>query len=175
MRFVLTGEWSRNRLLRLILLMFLFYISVFWLTNGLLYFQKMGLTVQSVVEYYRGSEARYLQPRTYQGLLEISHFHLFAMGILIMTLTHLALFVPMPVRIKFWSILSCFASAFLDEASAWLVRFVSPLFAYVKIASFLVLEGSLAFLVLATFIALLGNLPKAYNDDAPSFPPGKSS
>lgn len=172
MRFVITGEWNRNRLLRLILLMFLFYTSFFWLTNALLYFQKMGLTFQSVVEYYRGSEARYLQPRTYQGLLEISHFHLFAMGILIMTLTHLALFVPMPIRVKFWSILSCFASAFLDEGSSWLVRFLNPWFAYVKIASFLVLEGSLGFLVIATCMALIGNAPKAYNDDARCSPPG---
>ena len=102
MRFVITGEWRRNSLLRLIIALFLLYTAGLWVTNALLYFNKMKLTPTSVVEYYRGSEERFTRPRTYQGLLEISHFHLFAMGILILTLTHLVLFVPLPVRLKFW-------------------------------------------------------------------------
>ncbi|MEX0827915.1 MAG: hypothetical protein WD005_03080, partial [Haliea sp.] len=72
MRFVISGEWTRNRLLRLIIFFFLAYIAVFWLTNALLYFLKMDLTYQSVVDYYLGSEEKFLQPRSYQGLLEIS-------------------------------------------------------------------------------------------------------
>jgi uncharacterized membrane protein len=95
MRFVVTGEWSRNRLLQVIILMFVVYVGVLWLTNALLYFSKMGLTVQSVTDYYLGSEERFLQPRSYQGMLEVSHFHFFAMGLLLLTLTHLMLFVPM--------------------------------------------------------------------------------
>ena len=49
MRFVVTGEWGRNGLLRLVLLLFLVYVAFFWLTNWLLYFQKMDLDPSSVV------------------------------------------------------------------------------------------------------------------------------
>lgn len=164
MRFVISGEWTKNTLLRLIILFFLFYIALLWLTNGLLYFHKMGLTYQSVVDYYIGSESKYLQPRSYQGLLEISHFHLFAMGILILTLTHLLLFVPLPIGLKVALVILSFSSAFLDEASGWLIRFVHPAFAYLKIVSFVVLEISLLMVILCVSYALLTKQPSAYTN-----------
>jgi len=47
--------------------------------------------------YGRGSDAAFTQPRSFKVLLEISHFHLFAMGILVLTMTHLVLFAPIGV------------------------------------------------------------------------------
>jgi hypothetical protein len=146
-RFVVTGEWSRNRLLQLIVVLYSVYVAALWTTNALLYFSKMGLTTASVVEYYLGSEERFLSPRSYQGLLEVSHFHLFAMGMLLLVLTHLALFVPVSPRAKAVLVVLPFLAAFLDEGAGWLVRFVSPGFAALKIAGFLLLQGSLAALV----------------------------
>ncbi len=143
MRFVVTGEWSRNRLLQTIVVLYVVYVFGLWLTNFGLYFNKMGLTYASVVEYYLGSEERFLQPRSYQGLLEVSHFHFFAMGMLLLVLTHLMLFVPIRNRTKAWLIVLPFASAFLEEGAGWLIRFVHPGFACLKIGSFLLLQGSL--------------------------------
>ena len=117
MRFVVTGEWNRNRLLQVIVLLYALYVAALWLTNALLYFEKMGLSPSSVVEYYRGDEERFLQPRTYQGMLEVSHFHLFAMGMLLLVLTHLMLFVPLADRAKAWLIAVPFLSAGLDEGA----------------------------------------------------------
>ncbi len=147
MRFVVTGEWTRNRLLQTIVSLYAFYVAGLWLTNALLYFNKMNLTPTSVVDYYLGSDERFLSPRSYQGLLEVSHFHLFAMGLLLLVLTHLMLFVPLRNRTKAWLIVIPFLSALLDEGAGWLVRYVSPQFAYAKIAGFLLLETSLAVLV----------------------------
>lgn len=147
MRFVITGEWSRNRLLQTIVVLYSLYVMGLWVTNALLYFQKMGLTAESVVSYYRGNEELFLSPRTYQGLLEVSHFHFFAMGMLLLVLTHLMLFVPLSGALKAWLIAVPFLSAFVEEGSSWLVRFAHPGFAYLKITSFLVLQASLALLV----------------------------
>jgi len=165
MRFVITGEWSKNRLLQLIIVFFVVYVAALWLTNALLYFQKMDLTYTSVTEYYLGSEEKFLQPRTYQGMLEISHFHLFAMGILLLTLTHLMLFVPLRADIKPWFIIIPFTAALLDEGGGWLVRFVHPLFAYVKIAGFVVLEGSLAVLICVSLWAVFAGTQDAYRNE----------
>ena len=93
MRFVITGEWSRNRLLQTIIVLYCFYVALLWVTNALLYFEKMGLDYASVVSYYHGDAERIMSPRSYAGLLEVSHFHLFAMGMLLLVLTHL---VPGP-------------------------------------------------------------------------------
>ena len=147
MRFVITGEFSRNRLLQTIVVLYSLYVVGLWLTNALLYFARMDLSYLSVVEYYLGSEERFLSPRSYQGLLEMSHYHLFAFGMLIMVLTHLVLFVPLPNRAKLWLIVIPFLAGLLDEGAGWLVRYAHPLFAYVKIAGFLLLEASLAVLV----------------------------
>jgi len=166
MRFVITGEWTRNRLLMAIIILFSVYIAMLWLTNLLLYFHKMGLTYQSVVEYYLGSEERFLQPKSYQGLLEISHFHLFAMGILLLTLTHLMLFVPLRPELKAWLIAVPFFSALADEGGGWLVRFVHPMFAYVKISGFLLLEGSLAVLIMVSLWAVFAGSQGTYNGNA---------
>jgi hypothetical protein len=162
MRFVITGEWSKNGLLQLIIVLFIIYVGVLWLTNALLYFNKMNLTYASVAEYYLGSEEKFMQPRSYQGMLEISHFHFFAMGMLLLTLTHLMLFVPLPVERKPWFIIIPFTSALIDEGSGWLVRFVHPLFAYLKIAGFLALEISLAVLMACSLWAVFVGSQRNY-------------
>ena len=164
MRFVITGEWSKNRLLQLIIVIFIIYVAGLWLTNGLLYFQKMNLTPTSVTEYYLGSEERFLQPRTYQGMLEVSHFHLFAMGLLLLTLTHLMLFVPISSDLKAWFIIIPFTSALVNEGSSWLVRFVHPLFAYLKITGFLALEISLAVLIMVSLWAVFVGSQENYRN-----------
>jgi hypothetical protein len=161
-RFVVTGEWSRNRLLQTIVALYSLYVAGLWLTNALLYFSKMSLTAPSVVEYYLGSEERFLSPRSYQGLLEVSHFHLFAVGMLLLVLTHLVLFVPVRNSIKAWLIAVPFGAALLDEGSGWLVRYGHPVFAYAKIAGFLLLETSLAALIGVSLWAVFAGSQRHY-------------
>jgi hypothetical protein len=170
-RFVITGEWSRNRLLQTIVALYSFYVAGLWLTNALLYFSKMSLTYTSVVEYYLGSDERYLSPRSYQGLLEVSHFHLFAMGMLLLVLTHLALFVPVRNEVKAWFVAVPFGAALLDEGAGWLVRFVHPGFAYAKIAGFLLLQASLAALVGLSLWAVFSGTQRNYAGGAGGPPP----
>jgi hypothetical protein len=161
-RFVVTGEWSRNRLLQTIVALYALYVAALWLTNALLYFQKMSLSYASVVSYYRGNEELYLSPRSYQGLLEVSHFHLFAMGMLLLVLTHLMLFVPLKGSVKAWLIAVPFLSGFLDEGASWLVRFAHPGFAYLKIAGFLLLQASLAVLIAVSLWAVFAGSGEEY-------------
>ena len=162
MRFVVTGEWSRNRLLQTIVVLYVVYVFGLWLTNFGLYFHKMGLSYAAVVEYYLGSEERFLQPRSYQGLLEVSHFHFFAMGMLLLVLTHLMLFVPIKNATKAWLIVLPFAPAFLEEGASWLIRFVHPSCAYLKIASFLLLQGSLFALMAISLWSVFAATSRSY-------------
>ena len=126
------------------------YVGILWLTNGLLYFNKMTLAPSSVVAYYLGSPEQFTSPRTYQGLLEVSHFHLFAIGMLLLVMTHLMLFVPLSGRAKAWLISVPFFAGLLDEGASWMVRYGGEAFAIVKVAGFLLLQGSLAVLVVVS-------------------------
>lgn len=174
MRFNVTGEWGRNDLLRLVLTLFLVYVLLFWVTNWILYFQKMTLNPASVVTYYLGDPANeFGQPaRPLGALAEVAHFHLFAMGLLVMTLTHLLLFLPISPRTKATLVIIAFTSALVDEGAGWLVRYVHPAFAWLKVAGFLALQTSLFGLVTALFVGVLRPGRNAYTDGERSSEPG---
>ena len=154
MRFFATGEQNRQLLMNSLILMFLGYIFLLWISNGLMYFHKMDLTPISVVSYYLGSEEDFTQPKSYQSLLEVSHFHLFAMGMLVLTLTHLMIMTQLSTLVKVWLSALIYLSAIANEAAGWLVRYAHPDFAYFKIASFILLELSLAALILLVTLSL---------------------
>jgi hypothetical protein len=148
-----------------IVLFFLFYCFAFWLTNFGLYLE-MGLSYQGVVEHYLGSPEKFTRPKSIRGLMEVSHFHLFAMGIFLVSLMHLLLFVPVNGLLKLALIVAAFTSAFLDEASGWLIVFVSPTFAYMKIASFVVLQLSLITTIVLSVWSVAMSQRNAYSDSA---------
>jgi hypothetical protein len=132
----------------------LFFVFL-WITNLLLYLQ-IGFSYDSVVKYYLGSEQDFRPPRSYLGMLEEAHFHFFAMAIILVTLNHLILFTKISNFWKMVLILSSFLSAFGDIAGGWLIRYVSPEFAYLKIASLIVLQVSLAALMIIVIWFLYG-------------------
>ena len=119
MRFVITGEWNRNKLLQTIVVCYSFYVSLLWITNALLYFNKMNLSPSSVVAYYLGNEEAFL--------------------------------IAVP-----------FFSAFLDEGAGWLVRFVSPDFAILKVLGFVLLQASLATLIFISLWSIFQGNSKNY-------------
>ena len=175
MRFVVTGEWTRNRLLKTIVWCFFTYTLILWLSNFGLYFAKMSLYPSSVVEYFRGNPDTFTQPKSLYGLLEMLHFHSFAMGILLMTLTHLVLFVPISMRTKAIGIAVAFTSGLGGELSGWGVRFVHPLFAYAKISFFLLLQCSILWLMISVARALLAGAPGDYSGQQTSHPPSHTA
>jgi hypothetical protein len=170
-RFVVTGELNRNHLLQVIVVCYCVYVALLWLTNALLFFHKMELSTASVIAYYRGDEELFLSPRSYVGMLEVSHFHLFAIGMLLLVLTHLMLFVPLRASTKAWLIALPFAAGLLDEGAGWLVRFVHEGFAFAKLAGFLLLQASLAALVAISLWSVFSGSQRHYGSGSPNGPP----
>lgn len=170
MRFTVTGEWDHNRLLQVVVVLYSFFVILLWFTNWMLYFDAMDLTTASVVDHYLGNEEEFRAPRTYRGMVELAHFHLFAMGMLMMVLTHLALFVPVKPGWKIALIVVPFFSALASEGAGWLVRYGGAGFAWTKIAGVLLLQGSLAALVgIALWSVFAGNQAQNYAGADPDF------
>lgn len=153
-----TGGFQNHPLMRMTLAWTMVFAAGLWATNAAMYLRRMDLTPSSVQAYYLGSAEEFSQPRSAASMLEVSHAHLATMGVMILLLTHLAIFAPWEDRTKRWVIGLGFGSALLGEASGWLVRFVSPSFAVLKIACFLTLQSVLALLiaVLAMFLYKAG-------------------
>lgn len=155
MRFMITGEHRRKTLLNTIILLFLGYVVMLWVSNALLFFRDMGLSYEDVVGYYLGNPEEFTNPRTFSGMLEVLHFHAFAMGILVLTLVHLMLFAEISNGAKVFWLWVPFLFTIGNEAAGWLVRFVAPEFAYLKIFTFLGLQFGLGGVVLITLWSII--------------------
>jgi hypothetical protein len=154
MKYMEKGGFKHNPLMRLTLSLVLLFLVFFWLTNFSMYFMNMNLRPQSVVDYYLGTPDGFSVPKTYEGLALTSHFHFPMMASVILLLTHLVIFVPWPRWIKVTLIATAFMSAFFQELSSWLVRFVHPAWAWVKVLSFMTLQVVM-FVLLASLAAYL--------------------
>ena len=163
MRYFVSGEQQRKLLLNALVLMFLAYMFLQWISNGMMYFHRMDLTIESVVTYYNGNEEQFIPAKSYDGMLEVLHFHLFSMGMLAVTLTHLMLMTDFSTRLKIWLSSLTFFSAIAEELGGWLVRFAHPDFAYFKIAMFITLECSLFVLITTVVLSLLSARKKINN------------
>jgi len=148
-KYLQSGGFQNQPLMRLTLGLALLLLAGFWITNLALYFAHMGLDPASVADYYRGNEARFLPARSAQSLLEVTHMHLPMFALVLLLLTHLLLFAPMRTAVKVAFIVTAFGSALLSEAAGWMTRFWHPGFAWLKVAMFLAFQGTLAYLIVA--------------------------
>ena len=162
MQYMQKGGFQSNPMMRLTLGFTTLLLVGFVVSNFTIYFSKMGLTPDSVIAYYNGSEEDFRPARTFGSMIEVTHGHLPVMAMLILMLTHLVIFSPLTKTQKIVLISVSFLSALLDEGSGWLVRFVHPDFAWLKIISFLTLQASLIFLLifLSSFLIRTPPMPE---------------
>lgn len=154
MKYLERGGFQTQSLMRLTLGLSIALLSLFWVTNLALFVSRLGFTPASIASYYLGSEADYRPPRTAGAMLEVTHAHLPMMALVILLLTHLLIFAPYAKRTRVLLIVGAFLSAALDEGAGWLVRFVHPGFAIVKLAAFVSLQGILGFLLVGLALFL---------------------
>src|SRR3989304_7205839 len=154
MKFLVNGGGNNGRLLQIILLFTLFYFLLLWVTNILIYIERIGFDYISVVEYYLGSEGSFRNPISYLGLLEITHIHLFLFSMALLLVNHLTAFLRLHWFLKLLLILVSFISGLLDIGSGWLIRYASPTFAYLKISSFILFQASFFILAVLSFFSL---------------------
>lgn len=167
MKYMQEGGFQNNALMRLTLALTLGILAAFWATNLGMYFSRMSLRPGSVVAYYNGSEEEFRPARSAASMLETTHMHLPMMGMVLLFLTHLLIFIPMSRPAKVGLIGSAFVSAVFAEGAGWLVRFVSPAFAPLKVIGFLGLQASLAWLIGAVSLFLIRAARRQAGSHAP--------
>jgi hypothetical protein len=125
--------------IRLIYSLFLVFTLIGLATIWFLQFQRIGISYERVVTYYLGGEmgGQIFFAKNLNALLEETHFHAFTMSVVFLILAHLFLATSIPKSAKLFFILTTFFSHVSDMAGSWLTRMLSPLFAYLLIASWL--------------------------------------
>jgi len=149
MKYLQSGGFQEQPLMRLTLGLALLLLAGFWVTNLGLYFSHMSLDPASVVDYYRGNEAEFRPARSAVGMLEVTHMHLPMFALVFLLLTHLMIFAPLRSLVKVVLIAAAFGSALLSEAAGWMTRFWHPGFAWLKVAMFVLMQATLGWLILA--------------------------
>jgi hypothetical protein len=97
-----------------------------------------GLSYDNILRYYLGSKD---YPSTYPGmdfncLISFSHTHVIATGLMLFCLGLVFLFTgTLPRWLKNFVLIGSFAALFLSESSFWLIKYVTPLGAYLLIFS----------------------------------------
>ena len=156
MKYLQSGGFEHNPLMRLTLGLALLLLIGFWATNIALYFQHMTLDPASVVTYFRGSETDFVPPRSAAGMLEVTHMHLPMFALVLLLLTHLLIFAPVRYALKVAFVIVAFSSALLSEAAGWMTRFWHPGFAWLKVSMFVVFQATLGWLILGLSAFLIG-------------------
>jgi hypothetical protein len=117
---------------------------------------RMGLDPHSIAAHYRGGESEMSFPKTFWQLVEVSHFHLFTIPVVVLILSHLLYATPAPTRLRVYLTSITFAGAFLDAVGPWTVRYLSAGFAYLLIVGWLFLAGGGLLIVALTLVSMWG-------------------
>ncbi|PCI31381.1 MAG: hypothetical protein COB53_13275, partial [Elusimicrobia bacterium] len=162
-------------LMRIPLFLSLVFLGLMVVVNFAMYFSRMSFYPSSVKDYYLGSEAAFTAARSYGSMLEVTHMHLPMMAIVMLVLTHLYLFAPISKNAKIGITVGAFAAALFSEGSSWLVRFVHPDFAILKVIAFVSLQSVLIFLIgglgyMLLFVGRAAKIAAAEKPDPASLP-----
>lgn len=126
---------------------------------------RSGFTPASVGDYYAGGGEQYA--KTAGELLELTHFHLFSMPLLLFVQGHLFLMTRWPQALKKWIVIAAFTGAALDLAAPWLIVYVSRELWIAKLAGRVLLGPSL----LAFTIVPLVEMWRPSPGESPPEPP----
>jgi len=119
-------------------------------------FGRMGLDPQAIATHYRGGESEISFPKTFWQLVEVSHFHLFTIPVVVLILSHLLYGTPASARLRVWLTTITFGGALLDAVGPWAVRYLAAGFAYVLIVGWMLLGGGCFLMVALTLFAMWG-------------------
>lgn len=143
--FTRKNNWlsDASREIRLIYTLFLIFALIGHLTFLAISIDRIGSSYEEIVGHYRGAEGEEMAfPKEFSELLEVTHFHAYIEGIVLLVLAHLFVAAPVSPGTKFWVIGLSFGSTLLDLISPWAIRYLSALAAYGQILAWTGMGGS---------------------------------
>jgi hypothetical protein len=109
---------------RLIMTYFLLFMLLATGVSVFMSYQRTQLTPGGGADYYRGSDDRMNFPKEPTELMETTHFHLFIMPLIFLTVGHLFLMSSWSGGWKTFIVSTCFAYILLDIAKPWMIRYI---------------------------------------------------
>ncbi|MEA3370444.1 MAG: hypothetical protein U9Q40_03820 [Campylobacterota bacterium] len=131
---------------------FLLFSLLLLLSGVMLFEHKIGFGVEEIRTYYLGNSEQFANAKTYDGLLKTVLPHIIAFGVLSMVLLHFLIFTKLRENSSIKKVIYLlFISAFLEIFSPFFIISGADGFAYIKIASFVVFEALIVYIVWLLF------------------------
>ncbi len=135
MRFFISSNIKNNPPLYLTVVLFLISSFVYWVITWFVYGERYGLTYRKMFTYFF-SDPEFPEKIPLSQLLEDVHINFFLLIVFLIVLASIFIHKCMRDSVKYALIGTAFLSAVLEIASGFLIYFLSPIFIYLKIASF---------------------------------------
>jgi hypothetical protein len=117
---------------------------------------RIGWSPHAIAVYYRGGESEMNFPKQLWQMVEVSHFHLFSVPIVVLILAHLVSATRLSTRARVVLTVTTFLGAALELAGPWAVRYVAGGFAYALLAGWVLLAAGMSCMVVISLAAMWG-------------------
>jgi hypothetical protein len=129
---------------------------------------RVGFVPEKIAIYYRGGESEMSFPKTFWQLMEVSHFHLFTVPVVVLILSHLLYATPVSTSWRVRLTLATYGGALLEALGPWSVRYLSASCAWGLLLGWGLLAGGSCVIVVISLVSMWG--PKSWIDRAPRSP-----
>jgi hypothetical protein len=126
---------------------------------------RIGWSPHAIAVYYRGGESEMSFPKQLWQMVEVSHFHLFSVPIVVLILSHLVSATRLSVRARIRLTVTTYLGAALELAGPWAVRYVAGGFAYALLAGWVLLAAGMSSMVVISLWAMWGPDRWSFRDD----------
>lgn len=127
---------------------YLVFSTLLLISSVMIFEQKIGFDINSVIGYYRGDEALFIPPKSISGVLKIVLPHIFVFGLFGMVLLHFIVFTSQRDKIFVkWLIYLFFITSLIEIFSPIMIILGFDTFAYLKLLSFFIFEFLLVFVL----------------------------
>ncbi len=147
---VTDGIWGLRWEAKVIYTVFLAFSLLGYGVMGVMMATRTGFTPDSIAAYYAGNEAAGIYAKTVGELLEVTHYHLFAIPLFLFVLGHVFLLCAGPShRVKILALVAAFLGAALHIVAPWLIVYVTPILSPLVLVARVLLGGSLLLFIVA--------------------------
>lgn len=135
---------------KLSILYYLIFSLLLIVSAVMLFENKIGFSFNGVLEYYIGSDERFIPAKSAGGILKLVLPHIFVFGLFAMVLMHFLVFTNLRYKKSTLTLIYLtFIIALLEIAAPFMIVSGFEFFAYIKLFSFF------AFLALILYISWL--------------------
>lgn len=116
---------------------FLVLVTIGMATMAVFQCVHVGPTPSRIVVHFLGGERDGVMTfaKPFRELVELTHAHAFVMGLVYLVLAHLIFATTAPAAVKRWAVILGFGGLCADVVGVWLIRYVTPLFAWTQLAA----------------------------------------